>query len=211
MVKRKDAVANRERLILAGFEILSVRDADLTVRELAIQTGLGIGTAYRHFPTHEDLIRALYDRGIMMLAASLQSLDEEATAWDRIVTLLESAVFALADAPGLRTVMRRMYDIDPDYRPGGSFTDSLAGLIERAQAEGALRQGVTGGDLALMMFSLGGMVGNPTEREASLMRRQLVMFLDGIRADGKCTELPGAPMDAVEFHAFVHRSNAPLA
>ncbi|WP_061963927.1 TetR/AcrR family transcriptional regulator [Demequina aurantiaca] len=211
MVKRKDAVANRERLILAGFEILAVRDADLTVRELAIQTGLGIGTAYRHFPTHEDLIRALYDRGVMMLGESLRASGEDATAWDTIATLLESAVFALADAPGLRTVMRRMYDIDPDYRPAGSFTDSLTGLIERAQAEGTLREGVTGGDLALMMFSLGGMVGNPTDHEANLMRRQLVIFLDGIRADGKGTELPGTAMDAVEFHAFVHRSNAPHA
>lgn len=209
MVKRKDAVANRERLIVAGYELLAERDADLTVRELALQTGLGIGTAYRHFPTHEDLIRALYDRGVVMLGDSLSPAGDSASAWDTIVELLEAAVFALASQPGLRTVMRRMYDIDPTYRPAGAFSSTLQGLIARAQEEGTLRGGVTGADLGLIMFSLGGMVGDPTELEASLMRRQLVIFLDGMRADGKRTELPGGSMDDVEFHAFVHRSNAP--
>lgn len=211
MVKRKDAVANRERLIVGGFEILAVRDADLTVRELALETGLGIGTAYRHFPTHEDLIRELYDRGVETLRESLQPIDDGATAWDTLVGVVESAIFALAGSPGLRIVLRRMYDIDPHYRPAVSFTDQLNGLVTKAQREGSLRSGITGADLALMVFSLGGMVGWPTELESGLMRRQLVIFFDGLRADGACSKLPDSSMDAAEFHALVHRSNAPHA
>ncbi|WP_430867502.1 TetR/AcrR family transcriptional regulator [Demequina aurantiaca] len=211
MVKRKDAVANRARLIEAGFEILAERDADLTVRELALQTGLGIGTAYRHFPTHDDLIRALYDHGVLVLSESLAPVDPEATAWDSMVAMLESAVFALADFPGMRTVMRRMYDIDPTYRPADALTDILRDLVERAQEEGSLRADVIGSDLALIMFSMGGMVGAPTDRERDLMHRQLRIFLDGMRADHQQTELRGSAMDVVDFHAFLHRSNAPRA
>ena len=43
--KRRDAIENRERLLDAAFELLAERDPDLTVRELAVHTGLGIGTA----------------------------------------------------------------------------------------------------------------------------------------------------------------------
>lgn len=211
MVKRKDAVANREKLIVAGFEILAKRDADLSVRELALHANLGIGTAYRHFPTHEDLIRALYDRGASMFGEMLQPKAEEDSGWDALVAHLERAVFMLSESPGLRTVMRRMYDIDPEYRPASAYSSALAQIISDAQAEGSLRAGITGSDIGLMVFSLGGMVGNPNEIESNLLRRQIVILLDGMRADGPCTPLPEEPMGDADFHAFVHRSNAPHA
>jgi hypothetical protein len=137
--------------------------------------------------------------------------DAVATAWDILVGVVESAIFALAGSPGLRTVLRRMYDIDPHHSPAVSFTDQLNGLVTKAQREGSLRSGIIGADLALMMFSLGGMVGRPTEFESGLMRRQLVIFIDGLHVDGACSKLPDSSMDAAEFHAFVHRSNAPHA
>jgi hypothetical protein len=74
--------------------------------------------------------------------------DDGATAWDTLVALVESAIFALAGSPGLRTVMRCMYDIDPHHSPAVSFTDQVNGLVTKAQREGSLRPGISGADLA---------------------------------------------------------------
>ncbi|WP_084079396.1 TetR/AcrR family transcriptional regulator [Demequina sp. NBRC 110057] len=206
---RRDAVANRERLIDAAFELLAERDADLTVRELALATGHGIGTAYRHFPTHDDLIKALYDRAITRLGESITGVSTTGTAWDRVAGLLESITFTFADFPALRTVMRRMYDVDPHYRPGGTFTAALEHLIDAAVTEGSMRPGITGGDLTLTAFALAGVVGRPTGVERDMLRRQLAFVLEGMRAGHDAVPVPQAAMDEVEFHVFVHRANAP--
>ncbi|MFV0287815.1 MAG: TetR/AcrR family transcriptional regulator [Demequina sp.] len=206
---RRDAVANRERLIDAAFELLAERDADLTVRELALATGHGIGTAYRHIPTHDDLIRALYDRAVARMGQSIASVPEGGSAWDRIAGLLESITFTFADFPALRTVMRRMYDVDPDYRPAGALTGAVEHLIAAAVAEGSMRPGIRGGDLTLTAFALSGVVGRPTEPEREMLRRQLSFVLEGMRAENAARPVPDAAMNDVEFHVFVHRSKAP--
>jgi AcrR family transcriptional regulator len=209
MAQRKDAVANRERLLEAAFGILAERDADLTVRELALATGLGIGTAYRHFPSHDDLIRAMYDEAVASLGQKMAVVDPDLSAWDRIVALLETSTMALANNPGLRTAMRRMYDIDPLYRPAGPFAQVLQDLIASAQADGDMRDGITPGDLAVTIYAIGGLVGNPTDSEQRLIRRHLILTLDGMRASGASSDLPEDTASPQEFHALLHRSNAP--
>lgn len=206
---RRDAAANRERLIEAAFHLLAERDADLSVRELAMHTGHGVGTAYRHFPSHADLIRTLYDTAWERITASVADLPPSTTAWGHLVGLLDKTTMTLADFPAVRAVMRRMYDIDPDYAPAAGMAATLQSLIDAAVAEGAMRPGITGGDLALTAFALGGMVGNPSAPEREMLRRHLVVFLDGLRADGHATDLPATTMSPRQFHTFVHRSNAP--
>ncbi|MFW2512742.1 TetR/AcrR family transcriptional regulator [Demequina sp. SO4-13] len=207
--QRRDAAENRERLIVAAFDVLTERGPDLTVRELALRTGLGIGTAYRHFPTHEDLIRALYDRAIAQVTTTLAEDLPEASAWERLCAHLEAVTFAVAEVPAVRTVMRRMHDIDPTSTPGDAATGDLQGLVDAAHAEGTIRSGITGRDLALTAFALAGMVGRPTERERTMLRRHLAIFLDGLRADGTASALPTEAMTSAQFRAFVHRSNSP--
>ena len=206
---RRDAFENRERLLDAAFELLAERDPDLTVRELAVHTGLGIGTAYRHFATHEDLIRALYDRANERIANAITSVPATGSAWERLAALMDTATFAIADLPALRTVMRLMYDLDPDYDPGSGGTAVLQAATDACEREGSIRPGITGGDLAVTGFALAGLVGRPTERERSMLRRHLAIFLDGLHADGPRAELPPLTMTPSQFRVFMHRSHAP--
>lgn len=206
---RRDAVANREKLIATAFDILAERDADVTVRELAVSAGLGIGTAYRHFPHHTDLIHALYDESLARLMAAAAAVPSLPTAWERIALLLENVTFAVADMPALRTIMRRLYDLDPSHDPSRSMAEVLNALIAQAQAEGSMRAGVSGSDLALIPFALGGLVGKPTAREGAMLRRSLDIYLDGLRASAATHDLPTQPMNAEQFRQLVHRSNGP--
>ncbi|MFV0632873.1 TetR/AcrR family transcriptional regulator [Demequina sp.] len=209
--KRRDAVENRERLITAAFDLLADRDPDLSVRELALHTGLGVGTAYRHFPTHADLFRALYDAAVARMGEAMGQAPEGADAWVALADMLESVTFALADFPALRAVMRRMYDIDPSYMPAGALTPQFQDVVERAQREGALRQGVAGEDITSTALALAGLVGRPTGAERDMIKRQLVIVLDGLRARDDASPLPGVALNPDEFHVFTHRANGPAA
>lgn len=205
---RKDAVANHERLIVAALELLGSRDAQISVNDLAAAAGVGAGTAYRHFPTREHLIRALYDRAVADLASHVQDPPEGATAWERLERFIVESMFAVADTPGLRAVMRHMYDIDPDYAPARPLLPELEAVLAEAKSAGVLRDDVTAGDVALAVFTTGSLVDRPVGAERESLLRLTLLTLDGMRADGKRSDLPTGVNDPVTFHSFVHRSHA---
>lgn len=57
---RADAQRNRERVLEAGKWVFARRGAEATMDEIAVQAGVGPGTLYRHFPTRDALIEAVY-------------------------------------------------------------------------------------------------------------------------------------------------------
>jgi len=58
---RSDARRNRDAVVDAATELLA-RKPEAAMREIADASGLGRTTVYRHFPTREDLILAIFER-----------------------------------------------------------------------------------------------------------------------------------------------------
>jgi AcrR family transcriptional regulator len=67
--QRRDAVANRARILAAATEVLREDGMGVDMRAIAAAAGVGIGTLYRHFPTREDLIHAVTGTDLASLAA----------------------------------------------------------------------------------------------------------------------------------------------
>jgi AcrR family transcriptional regulator len=57
--RRADAEQNREKIVEAARTALT-RSSDATLNSIAKQAGVGQGTLYRHFPTREELLVAVY-------------------------------------------------------------------------------------------------------------------------------------------------------
>ena len=57
---RADAERNRARLIDAAKSVFAERGGAASLEEVARTAGVGIGTLYRHFPTRDALIEAVY-------------------------------------------------------------------------------------------------------------------------------------------------------
>ena len=57
---RVDAQRNRERILEVAKEAFTRHGAEASLDEMARQAGIGSGTLYRHFPTREALIEAVY-------------------------------------------------------------------------------------------------------------------------------------------------------
>ena len=61
--RRRDARRNREAVIDAAIEVLAQRP-DASTEEIADASGVARTTVYRHFPTRDDLFRAMFERAV---------------------------------------------------------------------------------------------------------------------------------------------------
>ena len=57
---RADASRNRAQLLEVASRVFAAAETEPSLREIAREAGVGIATLYRHFPTREDLVAAVY-------------------------------------------------------------------------------------------------------------------------------------------------------
>ena len=69
---RADAQRNRERILEVAKEVFTRDGAAASLDDIARQAGIGAGTLYRHFPTRDALIEAVFRSEVEKLAASGQ-------------------------------------------------------------------------------------------------------------------------------------------
>ena len=72
--KRADARRNYEQLIAAARGVFAESGSNASLEEIARQAGVGIGTLYRHFPTRQALLEAVYVDEVEALGRSASEL-----------------------------------------------------------------------------------------------------------------------------------------
>jgi len=73
--RRADTRRNHERILTVAAESLA-RSGEVSFNAIAKQAEVGVGTVYRHFPTPEALILAVYQREVRHLVDVVPSLLE---------------------------------------------------------------------------------------------------------------------------------------
>ena len=68
--QRSDALKNREGILQAAHAVLA-EAPDASLNSIAKRAGIGAGTLYRHFPTRDALILAVYQHDVDRLVASV--------------------------------------------------------------------------------------------------------------------------------------------
>src|SRR5580704_12526653 len=89
---RADARRNSELLLARAAEAFAERGADdVSLEEIARRAGVGIGTLYRHFPTRQSLLEAVFRDQVDVLARQATELREAPSpaaaleAWLRVM------------------------------------------------------------------------------------------------------------------------------
>jgi AcrR family transcriptional regulator len=85
--KRADARRNYEKLLAAARSAFTEADEAASLEDIARRAGVGIGTLYRHFPTRQVLIEAVYVDEVEALARSAQDV-ADLPPWDALATWL---------------------------------------------------------------------------------------------------------------------------
>ena len=74
---RTDAQRNRERILEVAKEAFARSGANTSLDDIAKQAGVGAGTLYRHFPTRDALLEAVYRTEVEKLAAAERKLAQD--------------------------------------------------------------------------------------------------------------------------------------
>ncbi len=74
--QRSDAQQNRERILVVAKVAFAKSGANASLDEVARQAGVGPGTLYRHFPSREELLKAVYQAAADKLATAASEFAE---------------------------------------------------------------------------------------------------------------------------------------
>src|ERR1700722_13093770 len=106
---RADAQRNRERILDVAKEAFARDGAHASLDDIAKQVGVGPGTLYRHFPTREELLQAVYRSEMEKLAAAGQEFTQSMPPIEALRAWLLLCVDAIETkqiiAPALNTLI----------------------------------------------------------------------------------------------------------
>lgn len=74
---RADAKRNRERILEVARQVFTRRGSETSMDEIAKRAKIGPGTLYRHFPTRDDLLAAVYITEVEKLAEAQRKFSAE--------------------------------------------------------------------------------------------------------------------------------------
>ena len=202
---RRDAQANRERILAAAGELFSAQGIEVPLDEIARRAGVGTGTFYRHFPDRDHLLDALFDERVRRFDELMASASDADDAWEGLVGLLTTGLELQATDRGLKDILvARARGTGQRSQASPETLQALGELIERAQRQGVLRPDITLADLPLINAALLGVLDLTGEIAPDAWRRILQIVLDGLRAARAVpTPLPHPPLDMDDTRAAI--------
>jgi AcrR family transcriptional regulator len=207
---RRDAQANRARILEAASEIFSAEGIEAPLDEIARRAGVGSGTLYRHFEDRDHLLDALFEDRVTRFDELMTRACDAEDAWEGLVWLLETGCKMQAADRGLKEILvARARGLGHVRKPSDATVNAISGLIERAQAQGALRDDVTITDMPLISAAITGVIDLTGSVAPDAWRRILQIMLDGLRADReKPTPLPHGPLGHEQVHIAMDEQRA---
>ncbi len=174
---RADARRNHDKLVAAAREVFAAGGTSAPLEEVAARAGVGIGTLYRRFPTRQALLEAVYLEEVQAIADAAHDL-AGLDPWEALTQWLHRYVgFAATKRALTEALLEAAPDSDVLLACRTAILDAGNGLIERAQAAGAVRADVDFSDVGRMVS---GIAVVPTVDEEQ-KQRLLDLALDGLR------------------------------
>jgi AcrR family transcriptional regulator len=178
---RADCARNRQRLIDAAKTGFAEIGMAVSLEEIARRAGVGIGTLYRHFPTRDDVVEAVYRREVEQLAEAVPLLLQRYKPEEALHRWMHLFVDYIATkrliAPSLVSLAARsttLYASSTELISG-----AIATLVRRAVASGAVRKDIDPGDLLRAMIGVS--YQNPDAGWEASARRVIDLLMDGLR------------------------------
>jgi AcrR family transcriptional regulator len=172
---RTDAQRNRQRILQAAKEAFTRYGADTSLDEIAKQADVGPGTLYRHFPTRDALLEAVYRTEVEKLAAAEAQFAEtmppvEALrAW--MLLFIDYIATKRIIAPALNALV-----IETSYT---QIHEAIRALVKRAIKSSDLRRDLDAVDLLKALVGVAYTSSSPDWQQSA--RRLVDILIAGSR------------------------------
>ena len=180
---RTDALRNRERLLDVAREAFTRYGAEASLDEIARQAGVGPGTLYRHFPTRDALIEAVYRSEVGKLAAAARKLAEAKSpiealkAW--MLLFIDHIAAKQIIAPALNSIVGGASKLYEGAR--GEIQGAMDALVKRAVKSGVIRKDLDAFDLLRALVGVSHVTVGPDWKQSA--RRLVDILIAGSRPD----------------------------
>jgi AcrR family transcriptional regulator len=156
---RADARRNRTRILEVARNVFAEEGLSVPIDAIAQRAGVGIGTVYRHFPTKEDLFKAVIVSHKQQLIEEAKALAEEGDAGQAFFHFFSRVIDEGDVSKAFADALAGAY-LDAEHIQGlfaeisQQFRGALGLLLSRAQQSGKVRDDVTETDVTALMFGI---------------------------------------------------------
>src|SRR5271170_962750 len=178
---RADAQRNRERILELAKKAFTRSGANISLDEVAKQAGVGAGTLYRHFPSREALIEAVYRTEVGKLAAAERNFAEAMPPIEALRAWMLLFVDYIAAkqiiAPALNTLVggpSKLFEAS-----GTQIKEAIHALVERAIESGDIRPDLDPLDLLRALVGVSNVASGPDWAQSA--RRLVEILIAGSR------------------------------
>jgi AcrR family transcriptional regulator len=178
---RADAQRNRERILEVAKEEFTRSGANASLEEIAKKAGVGPGTLYRHFPTREELLVAVYRSEVEKLAAAERTFAdtmppvEALRAW--LLLFVDAVETKQVIAPVLNALVGDPKKVFEAFH--GQIHEALRALVKRAIKSGDIRKDLDPIDLLRALVGVANVSASPDWQQSA--RRLVEILILGAR------------------------------
>jgi AcrR family transcriptional regulator len=178
---RADAQRNRERILEVAKKEFTRSGANASLEEIAKKADVGPGTLYRHFPTREDLLIAVYRSEVEKLAAAERTFAGKLPP----VEALRAWLLLFVDAVEAKQIIAPVFNTligDPKKVFEASYTqihEALRALVKRAIKSGDIRKDLDPIDLLRAIVGVANVATSPDWQQSA--RRLVDILIAGAR------------------------------
>ena len=178
---RSDAQRNRERILEIAKEAFTRSGANTSLDEIAKDAGVGAGTLYRHFPTRDALIEAVYRTEVERLAAAERKFTEAMPPIEALRAWMLLFVDYIATkqiiAPAMNTFVGGPSKLYEGSR--AQIQRAIDALVKRAIKSGDIRKDLDPFDLLRALIGVSNVASSPDWQQSA--KRLVDILITGSR------------------------------
>jgi AcrR family transcriptional regulator len=177
---RADARRNYELIVATAREVFFEHGVDAPLDDVVKRAGVGAGTLYRHFPTRDVLVEAVYRQEIEDIAERARQLAKERPPEEALAEWLREMVRFHVERSDLTVALKAAIDEESatfQYCKS-ALRDAAWELLSRAQDAGIVRADLESVDLMRLSHGLGASAKHADE---AARERMLSVVMNGLR------------------------------
>lgn len=180
---RADARRNHDLLVSTARNVFAELGVDAPLDEVSKRAGVGAGTLYRHFPTRQNLIEAVYRTDVEDLTAKAHEFAKDRPGRPALEDWIREHVRYCVNHSGLAATLKAALDSESEVfaESKEGMRNAAAAVLASAQDTGDVRGDVQPRDILLLGHAMSKAVESASDDEAE---RLFSVMLQGLQPDG---------------------------